>query len=174
MEISSLIRYADVADALDIASVNVASWQHAYRGIIPDIVVDNISVARWADGWKAYLEDGGKLLVYQEGGKILGFVKFSEAQLNDLSGGKWGEVNAIYLLPQAFRRGIGACLCYAALAELEKMGLTKVMLWVLVKNQSARYFYQAIGFKPGIQRICPLFPHLSLEEVQYTAELPRS
>ena len=40
------IRAATISDAYSIAEVQVAGWQAAYRGIMPDSVLDGLSVPK--------------------------------------------------------------------------------------------------------------------------------
>ena len=59
----------------------------------------------------------------------------------------FGEISAIYLHPDYWRKGLGARLCLAALTELSNVGYKVVLLWVLADNTQARMFYQNLGFQ---------------------------
>ncbi|MFZ2315407.1 MAG: GNAT family N-acetyltransferase [Gammaproteobacteria bacterium] len=166
MNESIIVKYAVVSDALEVALINVASWQHGYHGIIPNEILDNLPTQNWAASWKVYLEGNGKLLLIIKSGKILGFAKIGENSSLDA-----GEISAIYLLPEIWRQGFGSKLCIASIAELKKMGFNKIVLWVLARNRRACDFYEAMGFSKGLSRICPLFPPLNLEEIQYVMGL---
>ncbi|WP_157605345.1 hypothetical protein [Schlesneria paludicola] len=45
------VRRATAADAESIALVHVLSWQHAYRGIVPDSVLNHLSVEARRTTW---------------------------------------------------------------------------------------------------------------------------
>jgi hypothetical protein len=47
----TVIRDATATDAAAIAGIHVRSWQSAYRGMIDDVVLDGLSVARRASDW---------------------------------------------------------------------------------------------------------------------------
>ena len=44
------LRDATPADALDIATVHVESWQVGYRGLMPDEVLDGLSITPGSGG----------------------------------------------------------------------------------------------------------------------------
>ncbi|MEJ6553652.1 hypothetical protein PQI51_01275 [Microbacterium esteraromaticum] len=50
-----LIRPASVDDAHDLAVVHVRSWQQAYRGLMPQAVLDGLSIAEREAGWARLL-----------------------------------------------------------------------------------------------------------------------
>ena len=71
------IRAATISDAYSIAEVQVAGWQAAYRGIMPDSVLDGLSVPKREEMWQRILaEQRFQLLVAEQDGRIIGFVDF--------------------------------------------------------------------------------------------------
>jgi hypothetical protein len=46
------VRVAGVEDARAIANINLSSWLHAYRGIVPDTELDSMDVDSLTDQWK--------------------------------------------------------------------------------------------------------------------------
>lgn len=58
----------------------------------------------------------------------------------------WGEVVAIYTLPEYWGTGVGKLLMEAALEDLRKQGFTRFLLWVFGANLRARRFYEKCGF----------------------------
>jgi hypothetical protein len=46
------IRQAEPSDAGGIAAVQVAAWQSAYRGLMPDHVLDGLSVQEAEQRWR--------------------------------------------------------------------------------------------------------------------------
>lgn len=53
---STLIRRATPDEAPAIADLSVRAWRAAYRGIVPDEVLDQLSVERRATGWRNAIE----------------------------------------------------------------------------------------------------------------------
>jgi len=52
-----LIRFAAPGDEHGIAVVHVESWQAAYRGLMPQKVLDELSIEQRESGWHEYLHD---------------------------------------------------------------------------------------------------------------------
>jgi hypothetical protein len=52
------VRTANEADLLQLAEIHVASWQDAFRGVVPDTILDGMSVAaslkRWIKNFAAF------------------------------------------------------------------------------------------------------------------------
>jgi hypothetical protein len=46
-----VIREASIEDAAAIADLHVRSWQAAYRGIVPDVILDGLSVEARRNFW---------------------------------------------------------------------------------------------------------------------------
>ena len=66
-----MIRPAIPADARPIAEVHVRTWQEAYRGIVPDAVLDALDVddreRRWKHEWLATPPPGVETAMTTEG-----------------------------------------------------------------------------------------------------------
>jgi L-amino acid N-acyltransferase YncA len=142
------IRKAQPADAAGIATAHVASWQAAYRGIMADEILDGLSVERRAESWWKNLSDetgSSFVLVAEEENGIVGFVSAGPEREGDPV--YKSEVNAIYLHPSAWRKGIGRQLMHFAAMELLARGLTTMLLWVARDNLASRKFYEALGGK---------------------------
>ena len=143
------IRRAQTSDARGIAEAQVASWQAAYRALLPDDLLDTLSVSGFENRWRLRLtfEDSRQTLVYERDGRILGFVAFGPCRDEDIQALHVGEIYAIYLRPTHWRQGYGSALMRAALQALREGGYAQVTLWVLRNNQPARRFYEAAGFR---------------------------
>ncbi|WP_424069206.1 N-acetyltransferase family protein [Paraburkholderia sp.] len=140
------IREASVDDAEAIATVHVSSWQAAYEGIIPEAFLKDLSVAARAKSWRAALEAGKlRVLLASVDGALVGWIAFGACRDADKDN-EWGEVEALYLSPGFWERGIGRILSDAACQRLHQAGYTQVALWVLAENRRAIAFYERIGF----------------------------
>jgi GNAT superfamily N-acetyltransferase len=141
------LRDATPADAHAIASVHVASWQVAYRGLIPDHVLDGLSVADRAEIWADRLavpSTPTRTLLVVEGPAVLGFASTGPAR--DQDDPAEGELYAFYLDPSAWGRGRGARLHAGAVDRLRTDGFTHARLWVLDSNVRAIRFYHRQGW----------------------------
>jgi len=53
-----MLRAAVPADARAIAEIHVASWRSAYRGLLPDSLLDAMSVDELEQRWRSRLPAG--------------------------------------------------------------------------------------------------------------------
>ena len=140
------VRRATPADAAAIAEVHGRSWQVAYRGIVPDDVLDGLSVVQRERVWADLLarDDGGPLvLVGEHDGHVIGFCSALTQGRDDPD---HAEITAIYVDPGHWRAGAGSALLGAALAELRAAHCAAVRLWVFAGNERALAFYRCFGF----------------------------
>lgn len=141
------IRRATVDDAYEIAEVHVASWRWAYEGLLPDAVLDALSVEERATGWAPILEQApeGVLVAVDEVGRVAGFSSVGPTRDDDAPSGT-GELFAIYLRPEAAGTGLGSVLLGGAEEDLRGAGFRRGTLWVLETNARARSFYERHGW----------------------------
>lgn len=144
------VRLARVADVSQIAVVHVRSWQRAYKGLLPQEYLDGLDPAQRVSTWKRALQEPDSqrsgTMVVGSGDALLGFVNFGPTRDEDEDPGRVGEIRAIYLLAEAWGKGLGQKLMTAALEHLAEAGFEQVTLWVLDSNARARRFYEAHGW----------------------------
>ena len=163
-----MIRVATVEDAEQIAAVHVQSWQGAYRGLLPDDFLANLSLERRIAQWQNILADPANVTpVCEDAGRVVGFVSYGRCRDEDLDQTKTGEIYAIYLLPDRWGQGFGAALMQEGLARLQEQDFVAVSLWVLAGNERAIHFYEQFGFKPDGTTKVESRPGLELHEVRY-------
>ncbi len=71
-----VIRDATPDDAQGIAIVHVKTWQCAYRGQMPDSLLDGLSVEKRTEGWRTQLQappEGRHTFVAEINGAIVGW-----------------------------------------------------------------------------------------------------
>lgn len=170
------IRRAIPSDARAIAEVQVASWKAAYRGLIPGTLLDHLQVALREERWTEILADATKqAFVFEQGGRIVGFAGIDASTDADADKKQVGEIRAIYLAPNEWRKGYGKQLVDAAITSLQSQGFTEVTLWVLHNNQRAIKFYESLGFQPdGATKIDTRENNVELHEVRYRRTLVSS
>lgn len=146
------IRRALVDDALGIATVHVRSWQVAYKGLMPDLYLDQLDVERRRAGWAQDIAEAdwpraGTLVATEGTGNVIGFAHVGPAREGDGDPIVIGELAAIYLLPDVWGSGIGRRLMAAAVNVLRDAGFAEAILWVLEGNERARRFYERGGWQ---------------------------
>src|SRR5882757_2296846 len=127
------IREANIADAAGIARIHVVTWQHAYRGQMPDDYLDGLSVEQRTQNWTALLSNSypkAHTLIALEDDLVVGFCSVG-ASSNADADEQNGELYAIYVDPKAMGKGVGSALMAEAVAKLRVDGFTHVTLWVL-------------------------------------------
>jgi len=131
-----------------VARIHVSSWQRAYRGQIPDAVLDALDPSERARKWIEWLGKAGHgLQVALHDDAVVGFCSLIRSRDSDAKDDV-GEVGALYVDPACWRSGAGTALMSAAIAEARAAGYRAVTLWVLTSNTSARHFYEHVGFTP--------------------------
>ena len=114
-----VIRRARAADAAPIARVHVQSWREAYRGLVPDVYLDQLSVAAHERQWRRSFAAGTWAFVAEWEQRVVGFASggLSRAR-RDIS----GELHLLYVLRASHRHGIGRALFDACHYELARCG----------------------------------------------------
>jgi GNAT superfamily N-acetyltransferase len=146
MQPARRIRAAVPDDARAIAEVHVRSWQVAYRGQLPDHLLDGLSVDSRETAWRQILESPDRNFVVEQDGSVVGFASIGRCR-DTGAGPAVGELYAIYVEPGAWGGGIGTALMAHAVDELRRDGYTDASLWVLESNNRARRFYEANGWR---------------------------
>jgi GNAT superfamily N-acetyltransferase len=148
---STRVRQATVSDAAGIAAVHVRSWQGGYRGLLPDALLDGLSIPARTRDWTDWLDaagDAGFTLVGQADGHTVGFCSVATPARHPEAGLRTAEIAALYVDPGSWRAGVGRALLSDALERLRRRGCERVTLWVFERNVRARDFYATFGFVP--------------------------
>lgn len=145
------VRDAHLADAGALAEIQVRSWRAAYRGLLPETVLAELSESAVRDVWDARLQHPPPrtaTLVVTDAGDVVGFSGFGPPLDGD-PGPTDGHLYTLYLLPDRWGRGLGRLLHDAAIARMGALGFTAATLWVLDGNDRAIDFYRRAGWQPG-------------------------
>lgn len=124
--------------------VHYRSWQHTYRGLIPQEYLDAMSVEKSAAITERYPDD---TLIAIADDTVIGFAGYGPARDQDLVNA--GEVYAIYVLPEYQHMGAGYALMQEAVRRLAAYDC--IAVWALGTNQNAIEFYHRYGFVPDGQ-----------------------
>jgi len=140
-------------DASALARLSIDAWQAAYRGLMPSGFLDALSPAEAQARWeRAFAERLPLVVVFEQDQELVAACQFG-ASRDPGADPATGEVIALNVHPDHWRRGFGARLTSFALERLQARGFAAATLWVLKGNTRARRFYEAAGFQPdGTER----------------------
>jgi GNAT superfamily N-acetyltransferase len=177
------IRLARPEDALAIAEIHVASWRAVYPGIVPQEILDGLSIDRRAASWSRVLAEPGerRTWVACRDGRPIGFAGTeplgsdadTPAEREQLEG-RPAELKTVYLVPDAIGAGIGRRLFGRAIDDLVERGYSPLILWVFTANVRARRFYEAAGWRPDGAAKTIDFGGTEIEEIRYRLDPPRA
>lgn len=167
-----IIRKAAHDDVDAIAAIHVAAWQHTYRGILPDRLLDSLDRRERAKLWANWLEspDVQVYVAAGDNGDVLGFTAICPARPIAEPAENAIEITHVYVDARAQGEGVGTELLRQALAAAQ--GSPSVLLWVLEENHKARRFYEHFGFSlDGAVHSDPAFLGNDAREVRYQRSL---
>lgn len=148
------VRTAAVRDAAGIAAVHVRAWQAGYRGLLPDELLDALSVQEREQQWRERLSGASRewvtTLVAVEHERISGFCSLAAPSRDVDAAPRTAELAALYVAPDRWGEGLGELLLQAALERLAGGGARwdVLTLWVLEGNARALAFYDRFGLAP--------------------------
>ena len=148
-----IIRAALDADLPNIAQLQIASWQSAYRGMLPDAYLDGQILSDLEDKWTPPVLDQLITLVAMppQGGALTGFI----ACIPD--GEKGPYIDNFHVDPQLKGQGIGRCLFDALVEALIAADHSTAWLTVIDRNSAARAAYARLGGQEEAPRTVTLY-----------------
>ena len=137
MQISKLTK-----ELASVASrIYAKSWKTAYKNIIPQRYLDDLS----PEHWTSFLENSPfQNYILEDNGVFVATSSIVKARDYKYDG--YGEIVSIYVLPEYFGKGYGTFLFNYMTDKLQLMGCRRMCLWVLEDNYNARRFYEKMGF----------------------------
>ena len=144
------IREAKQEDVFDMAKVRVDTWKSAYKGIVPDAFLENLSYERTAERWQqVFWEDRNsetaRFVAENLDDEVIGIAICGPEQGNDPV--YQGEIYVLYVLPENQHHGIGRALVAACVQHLiHRLRMHSMLVWVLAENPYRR-FYESLGGK---------------------------
>lgn len=132
-------------DAKGIAHVKVMTWQATYKGILKDDYLKNMAVKPIRRSYSKWIgTDHATVMVLEDEGRVVGYASGGEARSEDHHG--YGEIYALYVLPEYQGDGRGESLMYYMVQALRLRGYNDLVIWCLSKNPS-QGFYKRLGGK---------------------------
>lgn len=168
------IRPASLQDVPALARVHVASWRAAYRGLMPDSVLDGLSAEAFADNWQRRLTQMPRsTLAAVDDEVVVGFAAAGPSRDDDAVPLKTGELYALYLHPAHWGTGTAHRLWRGMHQWLVVEEFAAVTLWVLEGNARARAFYERAGFRREPEMVRTISREgTASPEVRYRLPLP--
>ena len=168
------VRQANSGDTQAIAEISVRSWQVGYAGQVPQAYLDGLDVSRRGQAIQAMLvKSSGPSRAFfvaeNASGRVLGFANVRPSEEN-LGSGE-GELQSLYVHPDAWRHGVGSELMGACLQLLRSEGKFEAVLWVLDSNDRARRFYENRCWVPDEASRPIVIARQRLVEVRYRRTL---
>jgi ribosomal protein S18 acetylase RimI-like enzyme len=138
------VREALIADAADIARIDIETWRTSYAGILPEKLLVDMSPTQRTRLWSSVLArtPGDVIVATGRRGEVVGFA--SAGARRDGPTRYAGEIFTLYVDPDAQGQGVGRLLLLGLFARLVRRGLRSAVVWVLRENPS-RFFYERLG-----------------------------
>jgi GNAT superfamily N-acetyltransferase len=140
------IRKVAVGDESALAYVHTESWKAAFQSILSeDVLKECTDLTEITAMYKHLLEENfGNGYILEIDGKAHCIAFWDKTRAEDMPG--TAEIICIHSLQNNWGKGYGSKMMDRLLDNIASAGFTDVMLWVFVKNERARKFYEANGF----------------------------
>jgi ribosomal protein S18 acetylase RimI-like enzyme len=157
------VRGARASDAEGLARVQVASWQAAFAGLVPEAVIAELTsdeaVGQFAERWRDAIgapptsKHRVHVAVEKPGEpEILGFAAAGPATDEDLWPGTDGELYELHVLPSLAADGHDGRLLNAVADTFAEDGFTTGYTWALSGDEARIGFLEAAGWAPDGSR----------------------
>lgn len=144
---TTTIRPANLVDTENMARTLIASWQWAYRSILPDDFLDSMSLEYETENMRKKLSyPGWNFWVAEKETDIIGIIGCSPPHQENMPAPL--RVCSFYLHPASARQGIGAQLWNSLADHARSLHIPTLYLMVMQSNTIARGFYEKQGCIP--------------------------
>jgi GNAT superfamily N-acetyltransferase len=149
-----LVRPARLADAGEIARVQIATWRTAYGALLPPTVLadwdDATATASWAAAIHSPPTPGHRVLVAEESGTLVGFAASGPAEVSPTEtpfrDGPTSELSALLVEPPWGRRGHGSRLLAAVVDLARTDGVARLVIWLPEADRITADFLAGAGW----------------------------
>ncbi|MFF1446260.1 GNAT family N-acetyltransferase [Streptomyces sp. NPDC058295] len=164
-----------LADVDRVSEIRIRGWRSAYRGLLPQSYLDALSVAEDAGRRRARFGQGGGAevvnLVAERAGRVVGWAAQGAYRDGEVRTGD-AELYAIYVDTEHLGRGVGRALLQESTRRACALGHSRMYLWVLEGNATARRFYERAGFHADGAEEPFEVEGVAVPEVRYLGHLP--
>jgi len=145
---TATVRTAQASDAEVMGQIHVRAWRAAYRGVMPDEYLDNLSDLQRAQMWAEAIQSDADALPRRHLSVVLwdsAVVGFAAAGVESGADEQHptGQLYAINLDPAHWGQGLGRTLLRAVTQELRDDGYQDAVLWVVPTNTRAIGLYES-------------------------------
>ena len=142
------VRKGNIEDLEEIILINKKTCKTTYNGIIDKEFLDNVSIEVTPEELKCKTEQilngNARYYVAIDNNKIVGMLKLIKVDTNN--SGKIPEIQALYVLQEYQKKGIGSKLVNEAKKTLKDEKFSKMQIGCIDGNPSNE-FYKKIGGK---------------------------
>jgi ribosomal protein S18 acetylase RimI-like enzyme len=157
------VRAARASDAEGLARVQVASWRSAFDGLVPDVVIAELTseeaVGQFAEQWQESISSPPTsrhrvhVAVEKPGApEILGFAAAGPATDEDLWPATDGELYELHVAPSVVGEGHDERLLHAVADTFAEDGFSTGYTWALAGDEERVGFLEAAGWAPDGSR----------------------
>jgi GNAT superfamily N-acetyltransferase len=137
-----IVRNAELEDIDAIAAIHVASWNRAYRGLVPEELSNERTLEfrarQWSEAFRR--EDAIILVACDEESSLKGFASASLIESERFS----SYLETLYVAPEVWNMGIGSRLL-AAVAKILLSRAANTLVLRAFHYGRAREFYERLG-----------------------------
>lgn len=152
------------------ASSTLALWQIAHMGPPPEDLYRELGDQ---SRYRTTLDDSPpeqRAWVAERGGRVVGYVITGPSRDRDADG-RTAEIFELYVRPELAGRGIGRLLLDRGTQDLRSRGYEEATLWVLERNNRARRFYEAGGWRTDGATKVDRYDEAEFTEMRYRTTL---
>jgi ribosomal protein S18 acetylase RimI-like enzyme len=157
------VRAARASDAAGLALAQIASWQTAFAGLVPDTVIAELTseqaVAQFTERWQQAISAPPTSkhrihVAFEKPGEpeIAGFAAAGPATDEDLWPGTDGELYELHVLPRLAADGHDGRLLNAVADTFAEDGFSTGYTWSLAGDEQRIGFLEAAGWAPDGSR----------------------
>lgn len=151
------LRSASSQDITAIAEFQTATWNEAYRGLVPQSYLDRATVADREIRWAGRI-GRRDIMLAESDGALVGVA--SSSLRGDARPGPRLELNSLYVAAERRGNGLGALMLDELLLD------APAVVWAFSENFRAISFYRRCGFQ--LDGETKLDPDTGLQELRLT------
>jgi GNAT superfamily N-acetyltransferase len=175
---SRSVRPAVAADAVAIGAVQVRAWRRAYRGVLPEQALEQLSPDDLADAWRSAITTAPtprhRVLVACAADLVVGFAAIAPGRDRDATE-QDGELVELLVDPAHQGAGHGSRLLTAAADVLRETGAVTIAVWTPVADEPRRAFLASAGLRPdGARRTLAAADGTHAEQLRLVASLEQA
>ena len=160
-----------------LAECHIACWREAYRGLVPDHVLDAFDIDHRARQWERIrAQDPEPVFVALDGETVIGFAGAGPSRDDPPVADR--ELRALYVRAAWYGTGLADDLMRAAIPGITRSARERPepgtippahSLWVFEENPRAQAFYRAYGFElDGTRRAERFSPTVEVRMIRRT------